>query len=361
MSGIYVHIPFCHSKCAYCDFFSMPGIHKATTLVGGIVEEYRLRRAELGHTSVRTIYFGGGTPSCLPVDLLKTICDILPMHNAVERTIEVNPEDVSLQAAEAWSRLGFNRVSMGVQSLVDNELQAVGRRHTAAGALAAIEVLRAAGLDNISCDLIYGLPGQTLESWTESLCTLLATGIPHLSAYSLGYEPGTRLTAMLQAGKITPVDDDVAAGMYHILCSEARRAGMDHYEISNFGRPELHSVHNSSYWDGTPYLGLGPAAHSLDVNGIRRAAAPNIATWLDTGAQVERESREDAINDTIITALRTSDGLSLDSLPPDIVPRIEAQAAPYLHHGRLVRNGGKLVIPEEHWLVSDAIMRDLLI
>ena len=283
------------------------------------------------------------------------------MDSATERTIEVNPEDVTPSSARVWSGMGFNRVSMGVQSLNDIELRAVGRRHTAAQALRAIDTLHGAGFDNISCDLIYGLPGQTLDSWARNLSQLLAADIQHLSAYSLGYEPGTRLTAMLSAGKIKPVADDDVAEMYIFLCSEARKAGLEHYEISNFARPGFRSMHNSSYWDGTPYLGLGPAAHSLDSEGIRRASPCNVNEWLKHGAIVEEESPEDVVNDTIITSLRTVDGLKIDSLPSDVASLIEKQADPYLRRGWLVRTGDTLLIPEEHWLMSDAIMRDLLI
>lgn len=361
MAGIYVHIPFCHAKCAYCDFFSTPRLDLTEKVIDGILLEYERRRSELGDSPVNTIYFGGGTPSCLDSCMLERLCRALPMAEACERTIEVNPEDVDSARAGLWRTLGFNRVSMGVQSLLDSELAAVGRRHTADAALKAIKTLRGAGFDNISCDLIYGLPGQTPDTWLYSLDTLLATGIEHLSAYSLGYEPGTRLTAMLMVGKIKPVDDDIVADMYATLCRLAAEAGMEHYEISNFARPGCRSRHNSSYWDGTPYLGLGPGAHSLAADGIRRAAPHDIKAWLAAGASIEEETVVDRINDIIITALRTADGLDTAVLPADARTCVVQAARPYIIKGWLVQHGSWLHIPECHWLVSDAIMRDLLL
>ncbi|MDE6497153.1 MAG: radical SAM family heme chaperone HemW [Muribaculaceae bacterium] len=362
MAGIYVHIPFCHAKCAYCDFFSTPRMDLAEAVTDGIVGEFRARQGELQGRKADTVYFGGGTPSCLPLPLLQRITDALPLEDASEITIEVNPEDVSTESAALWRRLGFNRVSMGVQSLVDDELKAVGRRHSARKALSAVSVLRGAGFENISCDLIYGLPGQSLISWECSLRRLLEENIEHLSAYSLSYEPGTRLTAMLSAGKIQAIEDDLVADMYGYLCETARMYGFEHYEISNFAKPGFRSRHNSSYWTNTPYLGLGPGAHSMDATGTRRAAPPSVKKWLEFGAQIEPETAIDRINDTIITGLRTSEGLSLDFMTDkrlrDCVLR---QASDHIARGGIIETHGRLIIPEHKWLVSDAIMRDLLI
>ncbi len=362
MAGIYVHIPFCHAKCAYCDFFSTPCTDRAPDVVAGIISEYSARLDELGGEKISTVYFGGGTPSCLPQKMLSDIVAALPFENAVEKTIEVNPEDVNAENASFWRALGFNRVSMGVQSLNDAELAVVGRRHNSHEALDAIDTLRQAGFDNISCDLIYGLPAQTLESWKYSLATLLDKNIEHLSAYSLSYEPGTRLTAMLSAGKIKPVDDDTVADMYNVLCEEACARGFEHYEISNLAMPGRRSKHNSSYWDYTPYLGLGPGAHSLDSKGVRRACPTSIQRWLEQGAQVETETETDRLNDFIITGLRTADGLDLERIADSSIKnRILKSAATHLQTGAVVLAGSRLRIPERHWLISDAIMRDLII
>ena len=362
MAGIYVHIPFCHAKCAYCDFFSTPRMDSAEIVAEGIIKEYLKRINELGDQEIRTIYLGGGTPSCLPDALLRMIVECLPTKDAEEITIEVNPEDVSARRAVFWRELGFNRVSMGVQSLVDDELRTVGRRHSAQEAIDAIERLRVAGFDNISCDLIYGLPGQTSDSWHYSLDRLLECRIEHLSAYSLSYEPGTRLSAMLSAGKIEPVSDDVVADMYCQLCDSAAAHGFDHYEISNFALPGRRSLHNSSYWNNTPYLGLGPGAHSMDCTGLRRAAPASVKQWLDRGAIPEAESDIDRINDIIITGLRTSRGLDLRLIrKQEHRESVLRQASVHIASGRLTKHEEFLIIPEQRWLVSDAIMRDLML
>lgn len=357
---MYVHIPFCHAKCAYCDFFSTPRMELAREVADGIVAEYHARIVELGEEAVATVYFGGGTPSALAPELLERICRELPMGAAIERTIEVNPEDVNPQSCARWVALGFNRVSMGVQSLVDEELKAVGRRHSADEALRAIDVLRSAGFANISCDLIYGLPGQSIESWEYSLQRLLATGVEHLSAYSLGYEPGTRLTAMLQAGKIEATADDIVAEMYALLCRETHTAGMEHYEISNFARHGYRSRHNSAYWTSTPYLGLGPGAHSCDARGLRRAGPANIARWLREGAQPEEENATEKLNDRIITGLRTAEGLDLSTMATTDAAALLGRARKYMKTGHVRYEAEHLRIPEEHWIVSDGIMCDLL-
>lgn len=361
MAALYIHIPYCHSKCAYCDFFSIPVAGRdITATIDAIKREYEGRLTEMEDQSFRTIYFGGGTPSCVPADTLHELCSGLPMHEAEERTIEVNPEDVTFKVAESWLKMGFNRVSMGVQSLVDSELQAVGRRHTAAQALQALGMLRQVGFANISVDLIFGLPGQSLKSWSSSLDTLLAASPEHLSAYCLSYEPHTRLTARLKAGKLTPTDDDTLAEMYALLCHRASEAGFEHYEISNFAQPNFHSRHNSSYWDGTPYLGLGPGAHSCDVHGLRRYNPSNIAEWMRTGAMIEEETDTERLNDRIMTALRTSAGLNLSDFSDDDASGILERAARHIAIGNIAQTDCRLRIPEHRWLVSDAIICDIL-
>ena len=213
-----------------------------------------MRRHELGDAPVRTIYLGGGTPSILSTDELNIIASLLPVSKLEEFTLEANPEDISIQRVKDMISIGINRISIGVQSLNDRELLAVGRRHTSQDAIEAIATIRKAGISNISADLIYGLPEQTADSWRESVQRLSECGITHLSAYALSYEPGTRLYSMLRAGKIKEASQELSEEMYNILCETMARQGFLHYEISNFAIPGMHSRHNSSYWDYTPYL-----------------------------------------------------------------------------------------------------------
>lgn len=362
MAGIYIHIPFCHAKCAYCDFYSLGSRKLAPQFTEAVLREIPLRINELAGHSIKTVYFGGGTPSSVDSSALQAILKALPTKDAVEVTIEVNPEDVDEESSRAWLEAGFNRVSMGVQSLVDSELKAVGRRHSAAAALTAIDVLRRAGFRNISADLIYGLPGQTEESWLYSLCKLLAAGIDHLSAYLLSYEEGTPLWRRLKRGLVEETSAQTAAAMYSLLCREAANAGMEHYEISNFARPGMFSRHNSAYWDLTPYLGLGPGAHSLGADGIRRHHLPDLGLYLkDPGAtEPENETPEEKLNDLIIISLRTARGLDLTAVPEPHRSLLLRNARGALARGALTLRGHTLTIPPEHWLTSDAIMRDLI-
>ncbi|MDE6288547.1 MAG: coproporphyrinogen III oxidase family protein, partial [Muribaculaceae bacterium] len=264
MNGLYIHIPFCRSKCIYCDFYSTPSLKNMEEVVRGIIKEYACRRHEVTGT-FKTAYLGGGTPSILPPELLSKLVSSLDIDSVEEFTIEVNPDDVTPEAAKLWKSLGINRVSMGVQSLDDGILRWMRRRHDSATALNAIEILRTAGFDNISCDLIYGIPGLSENIWRKSLCTLLATGIEHLSSYCLTYSPGTALQLRLDAGKDARATDNEIERQYHILRQETSRHEFNHYEISNFAVEGRHSRHNSIYWspDGQ-WLGLGPSAHSFD-------------------------------------------------------------------------------------------------
>jgi len=361
---IYVHVPYCHSKCAYCDFYSTPSLVTMERTVGAIAEEYAMRSSEISEPH-RTIYIGGGTPSVLPAESLGRIVSALPAVPG-EFTLEVNPEDVSRDAVARWRGLGINRVSMGVQSFVDAELATVRRRHSAAVAIRAVEALRMGGIDNFSLDLIYGLPGQNMDSWRYSLDTLLSLRPAHFSAYILSYEPRTLLTAMVKAGRIVPAADDLILDMYAYLCEASAARGYEHYEISNFALPGFRARHNSGYWDGTPYLGLGPSAHSFDGS-VRRFNHADIKTYLDriegghTAYEVEDEDENNRFNDILITSLRTAAGLSLDRVNPARRRALLADAEPHLRSGSLVLTSDRrLFIPEFSWPLSDAILRDLI-
>lgn len=366
MAGIYIHVPFCSSKCYYCDFYSGPAQSPAVKeqFTDAIVHEYCRRAAELTEP-VRTIYIGGGTPSQLPARCLDRIIAELPLADVVEFTIEVNPEDVDADFAAWLAASPVNRVSMGIQSFNPAELDAIGRRHTPGRAVEAVRLLRSAGIDNLSLDLMYGLPGQTTESFARSLQLTLDLAPEHISAYALMLEPGTRLSAMIAAGKISDVSQEESDEMYRNLCHVLRGAGYDHYEISNFALPGRRSAHNSSYWDLTPYLGLGPAAHSF-TGGLRRANAPSVKRYLADSAgalSVESLSKEEAIDEYIMIRLRTAAGLDLDDFQRrfgpeatnDLRRKINAAAS------RLTFTTPDTVrIPEDLWLVSDPIIVDLM-
>lgn len=308
-----------------------------------------------------TLYLGGGTPSILPLDALAAMVPQVPDG---EITIEVNPEDVTLKKARAWLDIGINRASMGVQSLCDAELSIIGRRHSAAQAIEAYDTLRHAGFANVSLDLIYGLPQQSLASWRKSLIGVLALRPDHLSAYMLSYEPRTRLSAMLRTGKITEADEETITQMYASLCEETEAAGYEHYEISNFALPGRRARHNSSYWTGEPYLGLGPGAHSFDGKN-RSFNPPDLRAYLEkiengcTASELDPEDENSRFNDRIMTALRTTEGLDLSAVEPERLRQLRRDASPYLRSGHLLIADNRLSIPSASWLISDAIISDL--
>lgn len=359
MSGLYIHIPFCRSKCIYCDFYSLPIKGGAASYVDALLIEFRARRNEVP-APFRTVYIGGGTPSLLPVDELVRLIDGLGLErgSVVEFTVEANPEDVTPEWCGTVSRAGVTRVSLGVQSFVDTELAAVGRRHSAADALAAVGRLHAAGIDDVSIDLIYGLPGQTMETWRQSLDVAWNTGVTHLSAYTLTYEPGTRLYARRQAGKVVEAPDDLIVDMYAELTAQARAHGFGHYEISNFARPGHEARHNSSYWTGVPYLGIGAAAHSYDGS-VRRWNPRNLPAYMaapDASSEVELLDADSAYNDAVMTGLRTARGIEL-SLLDDGERRLVDR---YISRGMMEMLPAERVrITEPDWLVADSIISDL--
>ncbi len=360
----YIHIPFCGSKCAYCDFFSTPGKNDRKRLfVEALDKEIESRVGS--PEDVETLYLGGGTPSSLSAGMLGHI--ISPFLNGdqlQELTVEVNPEDVDAGFADFLRSVSPKiRVSMGIQSLDDTQLSFIGRRHTASGAVNAYRILRDAGISNISLDLIYGLPGQDLDYWKDTLVRLLTLRPEHLSAYLLSYEPKTRLGVMLSKGKVMEASGELAMEMYRYLCDTSRKAGYEHYEISNFARPGFRAMHNSSYWDGSEYIGFGPGAHSF-VGGVRGFNHPSLKDYIATaGCGVYEEEQEDemsSFNDRIITGLRTSEGIPMSIL--DRYPQAYHEADSLIARGLLkLKDNGCLVIPEHLWLKSDAIMRDLIV
>ena len=270
--NLYLHIPFCASRCSYCDFYTQTGSRLRRDFLDALIRELHLRRVELPDGAlIDHIYFGGGTPSLLtPEELTRifdTITELYPLTGTGEVTIECNPDDVTEEYAQALGVLPINRVSMGVQSFHADDLTFLNRRHSAEQVFAAVEALRRHGIDNLSLDLIYGLPGQTEERWLTNIRTFLSLGVPHLSAYHLIYEEGTALTRLVERGKVQPVSEEASLRFFEMLISELKAAGYEHYEISNFALPDHYARHNTGYWQGVPYLGLGPSAHSFD--GVR--------------------------------------------------------------------------------------------
>ena len=356
MAGLYIHVPFCHAKCYYCDFYSLPRIHEfGNRYVDAVIREWELRKNEID--DIKTIYLGGGTPSILSGRQFGLISECLLSENSVrEFTIEINPEDVTSEKIDIWKSCGVNRVSMGIQSLEDNELRNIGRRHNAQQAEKAVDLLMAS-FDNVSVDVIMALPGQTLTSFRNTLNKIVSKKPQHISAYILSYEKGTKLSILRDQGAVKPVDDESAAAMYTLACNYLRDAGYQHYEISNFAITGFKAIHNSAYWQNEPYLGLGPGAHSFDGD-LRRINPSNINGWLkhiennQVAYSIEQETEIERANDYIMVRLRTQSGLNLSHLNERLRRQVKANIA-LLPKGRVLFDGENVRIPEEQWLLSD--------
>ena len=373
MAGLYLHIPFCRTRCIYCDFYSTVGEEVQERYVDALLREWELRRDELAGETVDTIYLGGGTPSQLSPAWLHRLFDGLGRdidYTACrEITFEANPDDMTAAYAEALASLPIDRISMGVQSFSDDDLRFLRRRHTAAQAIAAVECCRRAGFGRISIDLIYGLPHQTPASWDANLRQALALDLPHLSAYNLIYEEGTPLDRLRRAGEVQECDDTLSLRLFEQLRDTLTAAGYEQYEISNFARSGAYALHNTAYWQDVPYLGLGAAAHSYDRKCRRRNISDlhRYIAGIEAGETCYEEERLDAdtrYNDRIITALRTMWGLDLDGVAADFGEERRAyclrMAAPHLQAGLCECRDNRLRITPKGLFVSDGIMADLL-
>lgn len=373
MAGIYLHVPFCKRRCAYCDFCSTTREEERERYVRALCAELEARRDELAGEEVETVYFGGGTPTRLGRADFEAVFSALykayPVRAGAEITLEANPDDLSADRVADLRRLPFNRLSMGVQTFDDDALRLLRRRHTAGEAEAAFRRCREAGFGNLSLDLMYGLPGERLARWEADLRRALALAPEHLSAYCLSYEEGTPLWEMRRAGRVDEADDEECAAEFRLLADLAASAGYEHYELSNFCRPGFRSRHNWAYWTEGRYLGAGPSAHSFD--GLRRRWNPSsLDEYLDRVARRGRAWEEEEpgpwtrYNDFVMTRLRTREGLPLDRLRALFGPGLEAyclrMAAPHLRAGRMERDGGRLRLARRALFVSDGVVADLM-
>lgn len=373
MAGIYIHIPFCKQRCRYCAFYSSTLYNIREAYVDALCKELLMRKEYITGETVGTIYLGGGTPSTLAIEQLKRICDTIysnyPIAEAPEVTIECNPDDLTPEFLEQLKGLPFNRISMGVQSFNDAQLKRLGRRHTAEAARQAVANARASGYSNISIDLMFALPGSSRAEWQETLDTAIALQPEHLSAYNLMYEEGTPLYRDLKEGKVTELSEEENLEQFSMLIDSMRAAGYRHYEISNFALPGRESRHNSSYWNDTPYIGCGAAAHSY--NGTSRgwniADIKEYIKGVENGTlnfEVEHLSEEERYNDAILTRLRTADGLPLAWMREKFCDRLNT----YMLHaakkeialGNLKETNGHLSLTEKGIFISDAVIRELI-
>lgn len=390
MSSIYLHIPFCKTRCIYCDFYSSANLQRIRDYTQALINELILRAEYLPKGEpVRSIYFGGGTPSILPLEMLRKIVRcIFQTYNIshdAEITIEANPDDITPELLDSLFRLQFNRISLGVQTFSDPILHFLNRRHDADCARNAVRECRKKGFKNISIDLMYALPQQTLPIWQQDIDAALALDVPHISAYALTFEQGTRLWQLREEGHISETEENLSLSMYQTLIERLVSAGYQHYELSNFAIPNFQSRHNSGYWNGIKYLGCGPSAHSFD-GASRQYNKPNISLYINrvincrcandfTDADwIEREqlTPQQQYNDYIITAIRTSEGIDIATLnkrfSSDKTDYCLQMASPHIRRGTLQVTPpteqsplGRLKLTKPGLFISDGIMSDLLI
>ena len=341
---------------------------EAARYVSALCAELRQRRDYLQGLPVTTIYFGGGTPSRLTPAQIGQVIECIRteygLDNLEELTVECNPDDITSDYVSALSTLGVNRISMGVQTFHDDLLRFLGRRHTARQAIDAVQSCQDAGIHNISIDLMYGLPGQTSDIQQHDLEAATSLNVQHISSYCLSYEEGSPLDRMRKENRIVPADDDTCATMYDTMCHHLRKAGFEHYEISNFSQPGFHSRHNSSYWDGTPYLGIGAGAHSY--NGTSRQWNPNNLDAYLQGIEhnapkyeIEHLSQKDLYNERIMLSLRTAQGLNLSALSSNDRHSVLQSAENLLNNDSLILENNHLRIPEHRLFISDTIISTL--
>ncbi len=367
MAGIYFHIPFCKRACAYCDFYKEIGTRLMTPLLEAMHREMKRRRGCLGGEPVRTRYFGGGTPSLCPPEeiarLLEHAAQLFDCTHTEETTLEANPDDLDERYLAALREAGIDRLSIGIQSLDDACLKLMNRRHDAAQAIEAVRAARRAGFENITADLIFGVPGFGRESLRRTLDGLLALDIPHISAYHLTIEPGTAFGRRAARGMFAPVAEEVSEEEFLTVHDTLREAGYEHYEVSNYARPGFRARHNAAYWHGARYLGIGPAAHSFD-GAERRWNVASVARYLSGEAPgSERLTDRDRHNEYVMTRLRTAEGIELEEFGAlfgeERLRRLLREAAPSIDAGLAAADRGRLYIPPRRFLTSDAVIESL--
>ena len=373
MAGIYIHIPFCKRRCIYCDFFSTTQSEKKTTYVHALCQELEMRKDYLEGEDIETIYLGGGTPSQLTQEelgeIFAYIYKVYRISPDAEITLEANPDDLTPEYIAMLRQLPINRISMGIQTFQEETLKLLHRRHTATQAIEAFHRCREAGFLNISIDLMYGLPGETLETWKQDLQQAIDLHPEHISAYHLIYEEDTTLWKLREQHQVEEADEDLSVTLFSTLIDELTQAGYQHYEISNFCLPNLHSRHNSSYWTGKKYLGCGPSAHSF--NGTSRqwnvASLDKYLKGIEQGKpdfEIEELDLYTRYNDLVITSIRTCWGMSLSHLRStfgeELFHYCLRMAKPHIREGVLEIREDVLKLTSSGIFISDGIMSDLL-
>ena len=373
MAGIYIHIPFCKQACHYCDFHFSTSMKRKEEIVLALIREIQLRKNEFHGEIIETIYFGGGTPSVLTnaeiLSLIEAVYQNFEVIENPEITLEANPDDLSEERIIALSKTPINRLSIGIQSFFESDLKLMNRAHNSDEAQKSLAIATKY-FDNISVDLIYGIPGLTNEMWLENIETALSFGIPHISSYALTVEPKTALHKLIQTGKITAPKDDVAQEHFDILVKTLTQKGFIHYELSNFGKPDYFSQNNSSYWLGKKYLGIGPSAHSFDGKSRSWNIANNMLYLKSISEdklphEIEILTQQDRYNEYVMTGLRTIWGVSLERIEKefgkDYLNYLLNQADKFLIDGLLSIAENVMTTTAKGKFLADGIASDLFL
>ncbi len=373
MAGLYIHIPFCKQRCTYCDFHTIIAPKQMPELVQSLIQEMHLRKNYLKNEVLETIYFGGGTPSLLTPTMFKqifsSIYELFTVAENAEITFEANPDDISPAYLKDISTLPFNRISMGIQSFDDVDLKTVNRRHTAQQAKDAVKITQKSGFDNISIDLIYGLPNQTLASWQQQIEQAFSLDVQHISVYGLTFEKGTKLWRQRENAELEAVDDDTMNEMYDLLLKTMEENGFEAYEISNFAKLGFRSRHNSAYWKLNPYLGIGPSAHSYDGDSRQWNVSSNtkyIRAIRDNKDYFEKEilTTNDNYNDYVMISLRTREGADLNFIESNYgiyyLKNCLQNADKYILNGLLLIDGNYLKFSKKGIQLSNIVISDLM-
>jgi oxygen-independent coproporphyrinogen-3 oxidase len=369
MAGIYIHIPFCKQACHYCNFHFATSLRQKNELVTALLKEIELQKSYLEGENIETIYFGGGTPSLLQISDLRLQIDQIyqcfQIEPGAEITLEANPDDIEEEKLSAWKKVGINRLSIGVQSFFDDELKWMNRAHNAMQAVDSLQ-LAVKEFTNITIDLIYGTPLSTNEKWKQNVETAFDFEIPHLSCYALTVEQKTPLYKMIRDKKSENINPDLQSEQFLLLMQWMNEGGYEHYEISNFCKPGYHSRHNSSYWQGKKYLGIGPSAHSYDGKS-RQWNVSNNNKYIDSLEKnivpFEKEilTPEQKLNEYIMTSLRTKEGLHLNKAEEQYRKKIETISKKFVDSGLMRNENDHLILTNEGKLLADGIAAALFI
>ena len=372
---IYLHIPFCKQKCSYCNFHFSTSFSLKDEMLSAIKKEIQLRHNELENKTLKSLYFGGGTPSVLSVDEIKSLLDEIQKYfsfdNNIEITLESNPDDLNKNFLKELSKTEVNRLSIGTQSFYDEDLKLMNRAHNASEAESSIKRAQDFGLVNISIDLIYGSPTSNFEIWKDNLNKTIELQVPHVSSYALTVEPKTALEKWIENGKIRSPEETEQNQEFYYMKDFLKDNGFDHYEISNFGKPGFHSKHNSAYWKSEPYLGIGPSAHSYNGHLERSWNIANNPIYIKNLNQnilpIEKEilTEKDRFNEMIMIGLRTIWGVDLNRInqnfSSEVIDYLNQEIKSKIESGILEIENNYLKIPEKHWFLADGIASDLFI